>query len=86
MTFCWRWEREEDSAPPKSRCQNDRRSPNLIERMDKGDVPLQQALREDYVRRNLSREEVRQIVSHPEFVQAAGKRLGGSFRSEEFKI
>jgi len=58
----------------------------LIERMDKGDVPLEQALGEDYVRRNLSREEVRQIVSHPEFVQAARERLGESFRSEEFKI
>ncbi len=58
----------------------------LIERMDKGEVPLQQALQEDYVRRNLSREEVRQIVSHPEFVQAARERLGESFRSEEFKI
>ena len=58
----------------------------LIDRMDKGEVPLQQALQEDYVRRNLSREEVRQIVSHPEFVQAARERLGESFRSEEFKI
>ena len=34
-------------------------------------MPLEQALQEDYVRRNLSREEVRQIVSHPEFVQDA---------------
>ena len=58
----------------------------LIERMDKGGAPLQQALEEDYVRRNLSREEVRQIVSHPEFVQAARERLGESFRSEEFRI
>jgi hypothetical protein len=59
---------------------------HLVERMDKGEVPLQQALREDYVRRNLSRDEVRQIVSHPEFVQAARERLGESFRSEEFRI
>ncbi len=58
----------------------------LIDRMDKGDVPLEQALQEDYVRRNLSRDEVRQIVSHPEFVQAARERLGESFGSEEFKI
>lgn len=58
----------------------------LIERMDKGDTPLQEALQEDYVRRNVSREEVRQIVSHPEFVQAARERLGESFRSEEFRI
>jgi hypothetical protein len=58
----------------------------LIDRMDKGEVPLQEALGEDYVRRNLSREEVRQIVSHPEFVHAARERLGESFRSEEFRI
>ena len=58
----------------------------LIDRMDKGEAPLQQALQEDYVRRNLSRDEVRQVVSHPEFVQAARERLGESFRSEEFKI
>jgi ABC-type taurine transport system ATPase subunit len=58
----------------------------LIDRMDKGGVPLQQALQEDYVRRNLSRDEVRQIVSHPEFVQAARERLGESFRSDELKI
>ncbi len=58
----------------------------LIERMDKGEAPLQEVLKEDYVRRNLSREEARQIVSHPEFVQAARERLGESFRSEEFKI
>ena len=55
----------------------------LIERMDKGDVPLQEALQEDYVRRNLSREEVRQIAGRPEFVQAARQRLGESFRSDE---
>jgi hypothetical protein len=58
----------------------------LVERMDTGGVPLQEALQEDYVRRNLSRDEVRQIVSHPEFVQAARERLGESFRSDELKI
>ena len=58
----------------------------LIERMDKGGMPLQEALQEDYVRRNLSRDEVRQVVSHPEFVQAARERLGESFRSEELRI
>ena len=58
----------------------------VIDRMDKGDGPLEQALQEDYVRRKLSREEVRQIVSHPEFVQAARERLGESFRSDELKI
>lgn len=54
--------------------------------MDKGGAPLQEALREDYVRRNLSQDEVRQVVGRPEFVQAARERLGKSFGSEEFKI
>jgi hypothetical protein len=81
------WQRIFGGADASSLSQRQRKVMRyLIDRMDKGDVPLQQALREDYVRRNLSREEVRQIVSHPEFVQAARERLGGSFRSEEFKI
>ncbi len=56
----------------------------IIGRMDKG-VPLQQVLGEDYVRRNCSREEVDQIVSNPELVQAARAQLGESFGSGEFK-
>jgi hypothetical protein len=56
----------------------------IIGRMDK-DVPLQQVLQEDYVRRNCSREEVDQIVSNPELVQAAREQLGESFGSKEFK-
>ena len=58
----------------------------IIERMDKSGAPLQEVLREDYVRRNCSQEEVRQIVNDPAFVQAARERLGESFRSEEFRI
>jgi beta-phosphoglucomutase-like phosphatase (HAD superfamily) len=54
--------------------------------MDKGQVPLQQAAQEDYVPRNLSREVVRQIKSHPDLVQAARERLGGSSGSDEFRI
>jgi hypothetical protein len=57
----------------------------MIGRLDK-DVPLQEVLREDYVRRNCSAQELEQIVSHPEFVQAARARLGESFRSEDLKI
>ncbi len=56
----------------------------IIGRMDKG-VPLQQVLGEDYVRRNCSREEVDQIVSNPELVQAARAQLRESFGSGEFK-
>jgi hypothetical protein len=38
------------------------------------------------VRRNCSRTEIDQIISNPEFVEAARERLGESFReSEEFK-
>jgi hypothetical protein len=81
------WQRIFGGAEASSLSQRQRKVMRyLIDRMDKGEVPLEQALREDYVRRNLSRDEVRQIVSHPEFVQAARERLGESFRSEEFKI
>ncbi len=57
----------------------------MIGRLDK-DVPLQEVLREDYVRRNCSQQELEQIVSHPEFVQAARERLGESFRSEDLRL
>ena len=57
----------------------------IIGRMEK-DVPLQQVLREDYVRRNCSQAEVEKIVSSPEFIESARERLGESFRSEEFKL
>ena len=57
----------------------------MIGRLDK-DVPLQEVLQEDYVRRNSSAQELEQIVSNPEFVQAARARLGESFRSEDFKL
>ncbi len=81
------WQRLFGGAESSSLSQRQRKVMRyLLERMDRGDVPLERALREDYVRRNLSRDEVRQIVSHPEFVQAARERLGESFGSEEFKI
>jgi hypothetical protein len=57
----------------------------MIGRLDQ-DVPLQELIREDYVRRNCSKQEVEQIVSNPEFVQAARARLGESFRSEDLKL
>jgi hypothetical protein len=55
----------------------------IIGRME-NEVPLQQVLREDYVRRNCSQAEVEQIVSSPEFIETARVRLGESFQSEEF--
>ena len=57
----------------------------IIGRMEK-DVPFQQVLREDYVRRNCSQAEVEQIVSSPEFIESAREHLGESFGSEEFKL
>jgi hypothetical protein len=57
----------------------------IIGRMDEN-VPLQEALQEDFVRRNCSRAEVEQIINNPEFIGAARERLGDSFRSDEFKL
>ena len=57
----------------------------IIVRME-NDVPLQEVLREDYVRRNASQAEVERIVSSPEFIETARERLGESFRSEEFRL
>ena len=57
----------------------------ILARME-NDVPLQQVLREDYVRRNCSQAEVERIVSTPEFIEATRERLGESFRSEEFRL
>jgi hypothetical protein len=57
----------------------------IIGHMEK-DVPLQQVIREDYVRRNCSQAEVEQIISTPEFIETARERLGESFTSEEFKL
>ena len=49
-------------------------------------MPLQQVLRDDYVRRNCSQAEVERIVSSPEFIESARERLGESFGSEEFRL
>jgi hypothetical protein len=58
----------------------------IIGRIGDENVPLEQVLQDDYVRRNCSRAEIEQIMSSPEFVEAARERLGESFRSEEFKL
>jgi len=57
----------------------------MISRME-DEVPLQEVIREDYVRRNCSQSEVEQIISTPEFIETARERLGESFRSEEFRL
>ena len=46
----------------------------MIARME-NEVPLQEVLREDYVRRNASQAEVERIVSDPGFIEAARERL-----------
>ena len=56
----------------------------IIQRINQ-DVPLQEVLREEYVRRNSTRADLEQILSSPELIEAARERLGESFRSEEFK-
>ena len=57
----------------------------ILARME-DEVPLQEVIREDYVRRNCSRAEVERIVSSPEFIERARERLGESLRSEEFRL
>ena len=58
----------------------------IIGRID-DNVPFQEVLKEQYVRRHCSRAEVEQIISTPEFVEAARERLGEAFReSEEFRL
>ena len=57
----------------------------IVSRIDEN-VPLQEVLQEEYVRRNTSRAEVEQIINSPEFIAVARERLGESFRSDEFKL
>jgi hypothetical protein len=57
----------------------------IIQRIGQ-DVPLQEIVQEEYVRRNSSRAEVERIVASPEFIEAARRQLGDSFRSDEFKL
>jgi hypothetical protein len=57
----------------------------MIARME-DEVPLQEVIREDYVRRNCSQAEFERIVSSPEFIESARERLGESFGSEEFRL
>ncbi len=56
----------------------------IIQRINQ-DVPIQEVLREEYVRRNSSRVELEEILSSPELIEAARERLGESFRSDELK-
>ncbi len=57
----------------------------IIARMGE-DTPLQEVLKEEYVRRNCSQAELERIISSPEFIEAARKNLGESFRSEDLRL
>jgi hypothetical protein len=57
----------------------------IIARME-NDVPFQEVLKEDYVRRNSSQAELERLVSSPDFIETARERLGETFRSEEFRL
>jgi hypothetical protein len=50
------------------------------------DVPLQEVLEEEYVRRNCSRADLDRIINSPQFIEAARKHLGESFRSEDLRL
>ena len=50
------------------------------------DVPLQEVLEEEYVRRNCSRADLERIISSPQFVEAARKHFGESFRSDDLRL
>jgi carbamoylphosphate synthase large subunit len=56
----------------------------ILQRMGQN-VPLQEVLQEEYVRRNTSQAEVERIVASPEFIEAARLQMGESFRSDELK-
>lgn len=56
----------------------------VIGRIDQG-VPLQDALQEEYVRRNCSRMEINQIAGSPEVVEAARRQMQESLGSQEFR-
>ena len=54
----------------------------VIHRMNE-DVPLHEVIREDYVRRNYSRNEISKMVNDPELVHACREHLWRTFRSGE---
>jgi hypothetical protein len=50
------------------------------------DALLQEVLKEEYVRRNCSQAKLDRIISSPQFIEAARKNLGESFRSEDLRF
>lgn len=56
----------------------------VISRIDKG-VPLQEALQDEYVRRNCSHMEINQIAGSPDVVRAAREQMEASLSTEDFR-
>jgi hypothetical protein len=54
----------------------------IIHRMN-DETPLQDVIREDYVRRNCSEDKIHELVNDPEFVHACREHLWQTFRSDE---
>jgi len=50
------------------------------------DIPLQEVLNEEYVRRNCSRADLDRIINSPQFIEAARKHFGERFRSEDLRL
>jgi hypothetical protein len=57
----------------------------IIGRMGE-DARLQEVLKEEFVRRYCSQAELERIISSPQFIEAARKHFGESFRSEELRL
>ena len=56
----------------------------IIHRVNE-ETPLHDVIREDYVRRNCSREEIQEIINYPELVHACREHLWQTFRSGELE-
>ena len=56
----------------------------VIHRIKEG-ASLQEAMHEDYVRRNLTESEIGEVICNPELVHAARERLEQAFGSEELR-
>lgn len=54
----------------------------IVHRTNEG-VPLREVVKEEYVRRNLSRSQIEDIKSDPRLVEAARERMQEAFRSGE---
>jgi hypothetical protein len=54
----------------------------IIHRVNE-ETPLQDVMRDDYVRRNCSEDQIHELVNDPAFVHACRERLWQTFRSGE---